>query len=496
MNRAGLLLLLAGCALTAGGGSVSSKAPPPTHVTLLLAADLHGAIEPCGCSENMRGGLSRVAQVVATTRAEGHPTFFIATGNTLFPAATVPEPAVAQQERKARAIAEGLSLMGLATGTSGPLDDARGLEFRRSLKLPEAAPGGTEWLDANGHRVAVISAKTTAEASALASAARTRRAAFVVAILPTSYEGTLPGLADAAGVDLVLASAPRDELSAEQNRLLGLETKLAQVQSKGRSLLRVDLELRGPGSTTWFRGTVERDRDLNSLDERIELTRAQVNDPSQSDEMKALRKNKLEELVARRAALAAEPMTLPATGNVATAVFVPIESSVPKEPRVADVERAYNLDVGRLNLAWAQAHGKDCEAPGAGQAAFIGSAVCAACHPEAMKVWQQTKHPHAYEVLAQEGKQFHLDCIGCHVTGWQQPSGVCRVDHTDGRAEVSCESCHGPGSLHLGQPTKDTVKRGSKEVCVGCHDHENSPHFDFETWLPRIRGPGHGLPKT
>ena len=60
---------------------------------------------------------------------------------------------------------------------------------------------------------------------------------------------------------------------------------------------------------------------------------------------------------------------------------------------------------------------------------------------------------------------------------------------------MGCESCHGPGSLHVENPSPDTItgKPGEK-VCVTCHNPENSPHFDFATYLPRVLGPGHGQP--
>jgi len=30
------------------------------------------------------------------------------------------------------------------------------------------------------------------------------------------------------------------------------------------------------------------------------------------------------------------------------------------------------------------------------------------------------------------------------------------------------------------------------KMCTGCHDHENSPSFVFDTYLAQITGPGHG----
>lgn len=487
-----VVALLSGCTFVAG----RSPPPPPAPVkaTLFFSADLRGSLEPCGCSQGMRGGLSRLAQVVNHARADGHLVRFFDAGNGLFPSADLPEAALGQQERKAATMAQGLTLAGLTARAPGPFDDAQGPAFRLELGLPEVAPATLRRVELNGYTVAVIHAGALTTAQALAATARREGAVFVVALVPLSLDAALPGLAEASGLDLVLAAAPRDELAAEQNRLVGQQTKLAQVQNKGRSLLRVDLVLRDAGRTDWLKSTGERDRELAALDERVELTRAQVNDPSANAELKSLREAKLTDLIARRAGLAAQPLLVPEQGNVASAVFVPVEATLPKDPRVAQLERDYHREVGELNLRYAQEHGQACP-PAAPDAGFIGAALCTACHPEATAVWKQTKHPLAYESLVNAGRQYHLDCVACHVGLWQQPGGVCRVDQTSGHQGVECESCHGPGARHLASPVKGTIPRGTREVCVTCHDRENSPHFDFETYTARIRGPGHGLPK-
>jgi hypothetical protein len=36
--------------------------------------------------------------------------------------------------------------------------------------------------------------------------------------------------------------------------------------------------------------------------------------------------------------------------------------------------------------------------------------------------------------------------------------------------------------------------RPGPSVCVGCHTAENSIHFDYAKYLPRVLGPGHGMP--
>jgi hypothetical protein len=206
-----------------------------------------------------------------------------------------------------------------------------------------------------------------------------------------------------------------------------------------------------------------------------------------------LRKAKLEEVITRREALAARPLVVPKDRSSAAARFIPIEANFEQLPAVTDIVTAYDRDVGLLNLAYAEAHGHDCEAPKPGQAGFVGTAICAGCHPAEATFWRSTKHAQAYKTLETVGKNNHLDCVGCHVTGWQQPAGVCRIDKTTGRAEVGCESCHGPGSLHAAAPQKATLPRAvGAATCTGCHDRENAPHFVYEDSVSKVVGPGHG----
>jgi hypothetical protein len=69
---------------------------------------------------------------------------------------------------------------------------------------------------------------------------------------------------------------------------------------------------------------------------------------------------------------------------------------------------------------------------------------------------------------------------------------VCRIDQLEGRTEVGCESCHGPGSNHAKAPAKTNIARGvDPKTCVGCHDRENSPQFDYDTYVEKVLGPGH-----
>ena len=62
-------------------------------------------------------------------------------------------------------------------------------------------------------------------------------------------------------------------------------------------------------------------------------------------------------------------------------------------------------------------------------------------------MWDKTRHAHAYETLATQFKEYNLDCVSCHVTGYEQPGGS-SVTHVDKLNDVQCEFCHGPSSRH------------------------------------------------
>lgn len=473
-------------------------AAPQLKAKLFVTAELKGYLGPCGCSENMRGGIERTAfQVVQSRQLGGPPVFFIDSGDALFGAAKIPEDAAPQQGRKAKALAEAFTLMGLSTRAVGPLDDAQGEEFRKSLGLPELPEAQLKLLDLGGEKLAVINAQKVSEVAPRAAAARAQGAKFVLALLQQPFDVVSKATADGIpGVDFVLATRSKDEFSAETSKLVRSGTPIAQLQSKGRTLLELEVTLGDPSEKfQLLRGATETERELAGLDQRIELLRAQVNEPMLADELKALRKAKLEEVIARREALSAAPLPVPEGKNVFTVRFIPIEASFPALPEAQALVTAYDRDVGQINLAWAKEHGKDCPAPQKGQPGYVGSAACRDCHEEAFPVWESSKHAVSYATLEKVGKNHHLDCIGCHVTGWQQPGGTCRIDRVEGRENVGCESCHGPGAVHVADATDANIGKGNEpKACAGCHDAENSPHFGFDAYVAKITGPGHGQP--
>ncbi|NJK89180.1 MAG: hypothetical protein HC923_07080 [Myxococcales bacterium] len=125
---------------------------------------------------------------------------------------------------------------------------------------------------------------------------------------------------------------------------------------------------------------------------------------------------------------------------------LPIEQDIPSHAKAQSVLDAYFAELRQVNL-----QGGSVEACrlGPDQAAYVGTAVCAACHPEAHAFWVDTAHAKAWSTLEQDGKDADLTCVGCHSVGFRRPGGFCRLSHGESLRNVGCESCHGPGGLHV-----------------------------------------------
>jgi hypothetical protein len=127
-----------------------------------------------------------------------------------------------------------------------------------------------------------------------------------------------------------------------------------------------------------------------------------------------------------------------------------------------------------------------------GTPSYVGVERCATCHKSQLAFWRETQHAAAYKTLSVQHKEFNLDCVGCHVTGYEKPGGS-TVTHADLLQNVQCEACHGPGSLHAETGLrKDIVGTPNPDTCKGCHHPPHvSDDWKVEGAWPKILGPGH-----
>ena len=110
-------------------------------------------------------------------------------------------------------------------------------------------------------------------------------------------------------------------------------------------------------------------------------------------------------------------------------------------------------------------------------ATYVGSDACKECHLHAYAVWNKSRHSEAMETLENvrfaSNRQYDPECIKCHVTGFQNPGGYNDfvpnianwpakpaplpnaaqiAKHNANLRVVGCESCHGPASEHVKKP--------------------------------------------
>jgi len=143
---------------------------------------------------------------------------------------------------------------------------------------------------------------------------------------------------------------------------------------------------------------------------------------------------------------------------------------------------------------------------------FAGAESCKQCHKKAWGKWSKSNHAKATKTLIESKppRQFDPECISCHVTGWNPQeyfpyeSGFLSVEKTPHLVGNSCENCHGPGAAHVEAEKnndraslaklRDIMKLriGDAEltVCRKCHDLDNSPEFNLETYWEKVKHPG------
>ncbi len=109
---------------------------------------------------------------------------------------------------------------------------------------------------------------------------------------------------------------------------------------------------------------------------------------------------------------------------------------------------------------------------------------CKRCHQDKYEQWLTTAHAHAFETLEKSLQSTNPECLRCHTT--------CLLDLAQDGSEqvppelrsVQCESCHGIGTEHARDGSYGQVK---VSTCVVCHDPENSPDFNFPTYLAQVK---------
>jgi hypothetical protein len=495
-----------------------------------------GALEPCGCSKDQLGGIDHLAAFIAQGRANATATALVAAGPLFFIDPTLSPQKATQDKWKAEALAASLaklSPLGWAPGANdyaaGP-EDLKKLEgaaklTRLGANVPAADgfnagsvvtyPAGEGSLRVG--YLGLIDPKVVAGAAggvvastpvdALRERVKAMRAegANLIVLSAAMQRGEALRLVDAvADVDILVAGKPvekgdlNDKPKAAQ--LVG-QTLVVETSNHLQTVAVVDLFVReAPAAGAPIKladaGGVTRTEEIVGVTDQIRDLEHRINGWEKDKGVKpadlAARKADLEALRRKKADMEKEAPP-PPTGSYFRYQLVEVREKLGSDKDVAAEILEYYKRVNEHNKG-AFANRKP-EPAAEGQASFMGLANCTSCHAEERAVWDKTPHAHAYETLQKDFVEYNLDCVGCHVTGYEKPGGS-TVTFVENLKDVQCEVCHGPGSLHANDPKKKgliVVKPDPKSCVSECHHPPHVEGFDPVAKMRQVLGPGHGL---
>jgi hypothetical protein len=116
---------------------------------------------------------------------------------------------------------------------------------------------------------------------------------------------------------------------------------------------------------------------------------------------------------------------------------------------------------------------------------IAGTEACRKCHPSDCRQWDGSRHASAWQTLLDKKSQMDPYCQQCHTTGYGIQGGFQSLARGNERTNVGCESCHGPSYAHVAQPKTRTLY-DARDRCTKCHDHENSPQFEYALFWEQI----------
>ena len=500
-------------------GSAADAGPPTAR--LYFVTDLAGALEPCGCTKDQLGGLDHFAAWAKGGRAGGS-TALVASAGPLFFMDDKLEGERADQDRlKALTIAQVLHSLGFAAFAPGANDWDDGPEGLK--KLAGTAGGAT--IDGTGSSAVrevgglkigfvgfgqsaapqEIPDRAVEEAVKRGVGEAKERGANVLVALASVGRGEAKRIADAVPelTAIVVGSSKASgdaNTSAPQGEQVG-DVLIVQAANHLQSVAVLDLYVRQPPLDAarvvkFADGTgLELSRKREDLAQRVDDLHVKIasweRDPIIAPRDVESRREDLRRLEAERDALDQRPP--PAQGNFFRYSVVEIRESLGKDPAIDALLGGYYKVVDEHNrIAFA---GRLPVPARPDQASYVGIDACSKCHEAARAVWDKTSHSGAYATLSAQFKEFNLECVGCHVTGYERPGGS-TVAHVDPLRNVQCEACHGPGSQHVLDPTDKTriLARPQASRCLECHHPPHVESFDTAAKMKEILGPGHGMP--
>jgi hypothetical protein len=499
-----------GCRSTAKSQNEAPKAPPPT-LRIYAISNAAGEIEPCGCTKDQLGGVDKLAAFVAKDRAAARGSVLVGAGPMLFAAPTIEKDRAAQDAWKAQAMGEALASAGLSAWAPGFNDWAGGPDVRGAVVAANIEGKTASVLrDVAGISVGVAGVSAPAFAGSPPPGVRVgdaidgmRKAvsdlkaqgAKIVIGLAALPRGEALRLAEAVSdLAVLVVGKPVEPAGANDTAappvLVG-GVLVVQAANHLQSVSVVDLVVRD-GDFRFRDGSGVGNADaLIAIDNRIRDREARARSVQNTADRAALGAD-LSKLRAEKLRLSAPPPV--PDGSFFRYRSVPVRSDLGSDPAVRASMTAYYRRVNDHNKAAFAGRTPPPVSPG--QSGYVGADACTPCHAKAREVWDRTAHARAYGTLAAAFKEYNLDCVSCHVTGYERPGGS-TVTVNDRLRNVQCETCHGPGEMHVKSPAAPGwIATGADlEACSSvCHHPPHVEGFDAKKSVLHVLGPGHGMP--
>ncbi len=519
-----VLLATAACAGGCKGSHEAASVPPKTPtVRLYLLSSPAGALEPCGCVKDMLGGVDHVAAYVKS-QADGAPnSALLAAGPLFFMNAELGADRQTQDSWKADALARSLGAAGLRAWAPGANDWAAGpATFTALAAAAEAVPlasnltgpglAALRVFDVAGNKIGVVGVSLPSYDGKLpngvtaldtllelkrAKAALDAQGAKLHVLLTAMVRGEALRLLDqVSGFQLLVIGKPYDIGDANDPptppEVIG-NTLVIEAPNHLQALGVVDLFVRDDKFSFADGSNTAAASERQSLTGRIKdlevRLQAMATAGKSGDADLAARREDLTRLRDERRKL--ELPSVPTQGSFFQYNLVEVRERLGSEATVRDLMSGYYVRVNDHNREVF----KDKLPPSApvGQSHYVGIEACSSCHKSERDFWNRTQHASAYATLASQHKEFNLDCVGCHVTGYEKAGGS-NVTHVEKLEDVQCEVCHGPGSRHADAPLADKlIAIPEQSFCAAtCHHrpHVNDDWSVTASWR-KIIGPGH-----
>jgi hypothetical protein len=418
-------------------GRDTAENQPSRPVAIVASADTGGWIVPCGCAANQSGGMMRRGTFLRDVQKNADILFLDAGG--------APGGTSAYQKVKFEAILRGEKVMGIAAHNLGGPEAALGAEYLREVRAKLAVPFVSANLrDSKGELVAepILFVERGGKRFAI-TGLLSRKFAVEGIRIDEPRETFLNFVKPKLGkhdVLVILAYLPEEEL-----RQLAKDLPEAQLVLGGPAAQSIPPHQEGP---TLLAGVTNKGKFLLHLE------------PSDGK------------------------------GKRWQGKVVELGPQFADDDQQKDNLKRY-LDLLEAKDFHAQETGFDRDGVGhlPADSRVAGNDACVKCHQDDCKQWKDSKHGHAWETLETRG--YHVDsyCQKCHTNGYGLPGGfVSRRESLPLRLQgVGCESCHGPSQAHVRDPKQHTGYFHAKDRCATCHDPENSPGFNYDTYWERIR---------